>query len=137
MRGTLTGQRYFDDILRTHVGPLINGLPWALFQQDNARPHTARVAQDFLLHFLALSWPARSPICPPCEARVELAKTGEAINSSTQVSIVTPRKGKEKIPLENWTDHIIASDRQNQLPVLHLNDVQNKIPVRRSERIKP
>ncbi|GFX61926.1 DDE_3 domain-containing protein [Trichonephila clavipes] len=48
MRGTLTGQRYVDDILRPHVGPFLNGLPGAIFQQDNARPHTARVAQDFL-----------------------------------------------------------------------------------------
>ncbi|GFU68733.1 transposable element Tcb2 transposase [Trichonephila clavipes] len=27
MRGTLTGQRYFDDILRPHVVPFLNGLP--------------------------------------------------------------------------------------------------------------
>ncbi|GFX17654.1 uncharacterized protein TNCV_474541 [Trichonephila clavipes] len=40
MRGTLTGQRYVDDILRPHVRPFLNGLPWAIFQQDNARPHT-------------------------------------------------------------------------------------------------
>ncbi|GFT62532.1 transposable element Tcb2 transposase [Trichonephila clavipes] len=51
MRGTLTGQRYVDDILRSHVGPFLNGLPGVIFQQDNARPHTARVAQDFLRHF--------------------------------------------------------------------------------------
>ncbi|GFY33847.1 transposable element Tcb1 transposase [Trichonephila clavipes] len=44
LRGTLTGQRYVDDILRPHVGPFLNGLPGAIFQQDNARPHTARVA---------------------------------------------------------------------------------------------
>ncbi|GFU36560.1 transposable element Tcb2 transposase [Trichonephila clavipes] len=60
MRGTLTGQRYVDDILRPHVGPFLNGPPGAIFQQDNPRPHTARVAQDFLRHFQNLSWPARS-----------------------------------------------------------------------------
>ncbi|GFV67814.1 transposable element Tcb1 transposase [Trichonephila clavipes] len=54
MRGTLTGQRYVDDILRPHVGPFLNGLPGAIFQQDNARPHTARVAQEFLRHFQTL-----------------------------------------------------------------------------------
>ncbi|GFY32576.1 transposable element Tcb2 transposase [Trichonephila clavipes] len=54
MRGTLTGQRYVDDILRPHVGPFLNGLPAAIFQQDNARPHTARVAEDFLRHFQTL-----------------------------------------------------------------------------------
>ncbi|GFW47564.1 uncharacterized protein TNCV_582761 [Trichonephila clavipes] len=61
MRGTLTGQRYVDDILRPHVGPLLSGLPGAIFQQDNARPHTARVAPDFLRHFQTLPWPAHFP----------------------------------------------------------------------------
>ncbi|GFS62691.1 transposable element Tcb1 transposase [Trichonephila clavipes] len=67
MRGTLTGQRYVDDILRPHVGSFLNGLPGAIFQQDNARPHAARVAQDFLRHFQTLLWPVRSPDLPPLE----------------------------------------------------------------------
>ncbi|GFT09737.1 transposable element Tcb2 transposase [Trichonephila clavipes] len=54
MHGSLTGQRYVDDILRPNVGHLINGLPGAIFQQDNARPHPARIAQDFLRHFQTL-----------------------------------------------------------------------------------
>ncbi|GFW92021.1 transposable element Tcb2 transposase [Trichonephila clavipes] len=52
MRGTLTGQRYVDDILRPHVGPFLNGMPschsvhdlelavqdlWAHLPQDNIR----------------------------------------------------------------------------------------------------
>ncbi|GFV13896.1 transposable element Tcb2 transposase [Trichonephila clavipes] len=67
LRGTLTGQRYVDDILRPHVGPFLNGLPGAIFQQDNARPHTVRVAQDFLRHFQTLPWLARSPDLSPVE----------------------------------------------------------------------
>ncbi|GFU63102.1 transposable element Tcb2 transposase [Trichonephila clavipes] len=67
MRGTLTCQHYVDDILRPHVGPFLNGLPGAIFQQDNARPHTARVAQDFLRHFQTLPWPDRSPDLSPVE----------------------------------------------------------------------
>ncbi|GFX25326.1 transposable element Tcb1 transposase [Trichonephila clavipes] len=67
MLGTLTGQRYVDNILRAHVGPFVNALPVAIFQQDNARPHTARVAQDFPRHFQTLSWPARSPELSPVE----------------------------------------------------------------------
>ncbi|GFS64744.1 DDE_3 domain-containing protein [Trichonephila clavipes] len=62
MRGTLTSQLYVDDILRPHVG-----LSGAIFRQDNARPHTARVAQDFLHHFQTLPWPARSPDLSPVE----------------------------------------------------------------------
>ncbi|GFV53209.1 DDE_3 domain-containing protein [Trichonephila clavipes] len=67
MRGSLTGQRYVDDILRPHVGPFLNGHPGAIFQQDNARPHTARVAQDILRHFQTLPLPARSPDLSPVE----------------------------------------------------------------------
>ncbi|GFU05056.1 transposable element Tc1 transposase [Trichonephila clavipes] len=67
MRRTLTGQRYVDDIFRPHVGPFLNGLPGAIFQQDNARRLTARVAQDFLRYFQTLPWPARSPDLSPVE----------------------------------------------------------------------
>ncbi|GFX07085.1 DDE_3 domain-containing protein [Trichonephila clavipes] len=67
MRGILTGQRYVDDILRPHVGPFLNDLSGAIFQKDNARPHTARVAQDFLRHFQTLPWPVHSPDLYPEE----------------------------------------------------------------------
>ncbi|GFV29523.1 HTH_Tnp_Tc3_2 domain-containing protein [Trichonephila clavipes] len=48
-------------------GPFLNGLPGAIFQQDNACPHTARVAQDFLRHFQTLPWLARSHDWSPVE----------------------------------------------------------------------
>ncbi|GFW80748.1 transposable element Tcb2 transposase [Trichonephila clavipes] len=67
MRGVLTGQSYIDDILRPHVGPFLNGLPGAIFQQDNAHQHTARVAQAFLRHFQTLPWLARFPDLSPVE----------------------------------------------------------------------
>ncbi|GFW08822.1 retrovirus-related Pol polyprotein from transposon TNT 1-94 [Trichonephila clavipes] len=123
------------------------------------------------------------------ESKLPLKFWAEAINCSTQVSNVTPRKGKEKIPLEIWTGEIenetwdidsffevsperneINQNTENgvlynfdinngpgaiendnsiplqttssprtgriQIPVLELNDVQNQIPVRRSERLK-
>ncbi|GFT66856.1 transposable element Tcb2 transposase [Trichonephila clavipes] len=38
-----------------------------IFQQDNARPHTARVAQEFLPDFQTLPWLARSPDLSPVE----------------------------------------------------------------------
>ncbi|GFW55997.1 transposable element Tcb2 transposase [Trichonephila clavipes] len=44
-----------------HPGPFLNGLPGAIFQQDIARPHTARVTQFFLRPFPTLPWPSRSP----------------------------------------------------------------------------
>ncbi|GFX61721.1 transposable element Tc1 transposase [Trichonephila clavipes] len=41
--------------------------PGAIFQQDIACPHTARVDQDFLRHFQTLPWPVRSPDLSPVE----------------------------------------------------------------------
>ncbi|GFX13306.1 transposable element Tcb2 transposase [Trichonephila clavipes] len=46
------------------VWTFLNGLAEAIFQQENACSHTARVAQDFLRHFQTVPWPSRSPICP-------------------------------------------------------------------------
>ncbi|GFV94283.1 transposable element Tcb2 transposase [Trichonephila clavipes] len=67
IRGTLTSQRHVDDILRPHVGPFINGLSGAILQQVNARPHTARVVQDFLRRFQTVPWPTSSPNLSPVE----------------------------------------------------------------------
>ncbi|GFU34067.1 DDE_3 domain-containing protein [Trichonephila clavipes] len=66
-RATLTGQRYVDAIFRPHVGPFLNDIPGAIFQQDNARPHTARVIQDFLRHFQTLPRPTHYPDLSPVE----------------------------------------------------------------------
>ncbi|GFV69783.1 transposable element Tcb1 transposase [Trichonephila clavipes] len=48
IRGTMTAQRYVHDILQPHVLSLMQQLPGAIFQQDNARPHTVRVLLPFL-----------------------------------------------------------------------------------------
>ncbi|GFT06184.1 transposable element Tc3 transposase [Trichonephila clavipes] len=74
IRRTLRGQRYVDDIFRAHVGPFLNGLPGAIFQQDNARPHTARVAQDFIRFFQILPWLARSLDVSPVELVLDQLK---------------------------------------------------------------
>ncbi|GFU82993.1 transposable element Tcb2 transposase [Trichonephila clavipes] len=52
IRGTMTVQWYVHDILQQHVLPLMQRIPEAIFQQDNARPHTARMSQE--LSFLGL-----------------------------------------------------------------------------------
>ncbi|GFX81387.1 uncharacterized protein TNCV_142371 [Trichonephila clavipes] len=43
----MTTQRYVHDILQPHVLSLMQRLPGAIFQQDNARPHQARVSQYY------------------------------------------------------------------------------------------
>ncbi|GFV16112.1 transposable element Tcb2 transposase [Trichonephila clavipes] len=42
-------------------------LPGTLFQQDNARPYTARVSQDCLCTVTTVHWPSRSPDVSPIE----------------------------------------------------------------------
>ncbi|GFT95293.1 transposable element Tcb1 transposase [Trichonephila clavipes] len=57
----MAAQRCVHDILEPHALPLLQRLPGAIFQQDNARPHTARVSQDCLRTVTTLPWPSRSP----------------------------------------------------------------------------
>ncbi|GFW90087.1 transposable element Tcb2 transposase [Trichonephila clavipes] len=63
----MTAQRYVHDILQPHVLPLMQRLPVAIFQQYNARPHTAKVSQGCLRTVTTLPWPARSPDLSPIE----------------------------------------------------------------------
>ena len=47
--GNLTGMRYRDEIVQPYVIPLIQAQANNVtFQQDNARPHVARVVRDYL-----------------------------------------------------------------------------------------
>ncbi|GFT25878.1 transposable element Tcb2 transposase [Trichonephila clavipes] len=57
----MAAQLYIHDILQPHVLPLMQRLPGAISQQENARPHTTRVSQDCLRNVTALLLPARSP----------------------------------------------------------------------------
>ncbi|GFX41404.1 transposable element Tcb2 transposase [Trichonephila clavipes] len=53
--GTMTTQRYAHDILQPHVLSLMQLLPGAIFQQDDARPYTARMSQNCLSTVTTLS----------------------------------------------------------------------------------
>ncbi|GFU42515.1 transposable element Tcb2 transposase [Trichonephila clavipes] len=64
-RCTMTAQRYVHDILQPHVLLLMQRHPGANFQQDNARPHIARVSQNSLRTVTLLPWPAQSPDFSP------------------------------------------------------------------------
>ncbi|GFV57739.1 transposable element Tcb1 transposase [Trichonephila clavipes] len=41
--GTLNSQRYISEVLEPVVLPCLQGLATAIFQQDNAPPHVARI----------------------------------------------------------------------------------------------
>ncbi|GFX37165.1 transposable element Tcb1 transposase [Trichonephila clavipes] len=67
IHGTMTAQRYIYDILQPHVLPLMQRLSGAIFQQDNARPHTTRVSKDSFRTVTILPWSARSSDLAPIE----------------------------------------------------------------------
>lgn len=69
IRGNMTAQRYIQDVVETHVLPYLRTLGNPLFQQDNARPHVARVTLDYFGHnqIDLLPWPPRSPDLSPIE----------------------------------------------------------------------
>ena len=68
LNGTLTGQRYINKVLQPVVLPFVQQ-HHVVLQDDNARPHRARIVQQFLQHNNVdrLDWPARSPDLSPIE----------------------------------------------------------------------
>ncbi|UYV77407.1 hypothetical protein LAZ67_15000907, partial [Cordylochernes scorpioides] len=67
IQGTMTAQRYVDDVLRPVTLPYLQGVSNALYQQENARPHTARISQQALQDVQMLPWPPYSPDLSPIE----------------------------------------------------------------------
>ncbi|GFX74623.1 transposable element Tcb1 transposase [Trichonephila clavipes] len=68
-QSTLISQRYISVVLEPVVLPYLQGLATAIFQQDNVRPHVARILQRFFVYHKIelLPWPARSPDLSPIE----------------------------------------------------------------------
>ena len=68
VQGNLTGHRYRNEILAPVVVPFFNSnRNVMLFQQDNAKSHTARVSMRYLdeQHVSVLPWLAFSPYLSP------------------------------------------------------------------------
>lgn len=64
---TLTANLYVSLVIQPVVLPFMNSIQGGVFQQDNARPHTAVVTQHALQSVDMLPWPARSPDLSPIE----------------------------------------------------------------------
>jgi hypothetical protein len=72
LNGTLTGQKYRDDILQPLIVPHFDAHALAdrpILMDDNARPHRARIVHDYLQQeaIETLPWPAMSPDMNPIE----------------------------------------------------------------------
>ncbi|GFV05682.1 transposable element Tcb1 transposase [Trichonephila clavipes] len=72
--GTVNSQRYISEVLEPVVLPYIQGLATAIFHQNNARPHVARIVQRFFVNqqIELLHWPARSPDLSPIEIMLSM-----------------------------------------------------------------
>ncbi|GFV90886.1 transposable element Tc1 transposase [Trichonephila clavipes] len=67
IQGALNAQRYVQNVLRSVAISYLQGPPNAIFHQDNARSHTARLSQHALRGLHMLPWPAYSPDLSPIE----------------------------------------------------------------------
>ena len=68
--GNLNAQNYINLVLNPVVVPFVNNPQrQIIFQQDNARPHTARATRQFLQrnNVQTMEWPAVSPDLSPIE----------------------------------------------------------------------
>ncbi|GFU27495.1 transposable element Tcb1 transposase [Trichonephila clavipes] len=67
--GTLNNQPYISEVSEPVVLPYLQGLATTIFQQDNVRPHVARIVEMFFVNhqIVLLPWPARSPDLSPIE----------------------------------------------------------------------
>ncbi|GFW28319.1 transposable element Tcb1 transposase [Trichonephila clavipes] len=60
--GNLNSNKYVHEVLQPEVVPFFQGIPGAIFQEDNAHLHVAKTVRDFCLtqHMQLFPWPAYS-----------------------------------------------------------------------------
>ena len=91
VKQTLTGQRNIDDILEPIVYPhfRVHQAARPIFQDDNARPHSARIVTDSLAQegIENLQWPSRSPDMNPIEWTVWDMTSANEMTSSRLMTL--------------------------------------------------
>lgn len=113
--GTVTAQRYVDEVIRPHVVPFAQRMgPGFMLMQDNARAHTARVTRDALqdAQISVLPWPANCPDLNPIEYMWDLLKrtvrqTNQPVHNESQLINVL-KTSWEQIPLDT-VRHLIQN----------------------------
>ena len=114
--GNLNSRRYIDEILRPVVVPYVQNMgQGALFQDDNARPHRARIVDAYLQEQITrVDWPACSPDLNPIEHAWN--QLGRAVQ--TRLNVDSTRADLRRLLLEEWdrlpcTEQYSASDPQH------------------------
>ncbi|GFS70416.1 transposable element Tcb2 transposase [Trichonephila clavipes] len=113
--GTLTGRRYADEILRPHVIPYAGAIGDSfVFQDDNARPHRARLVENMLEAetIQRMEFPACSPDLNPIEHVWDMLRRRIAARPRPPATV----RDLEIALLEEWNsipqsliDNLIAS----------------------------
>ena len=69
IEGNLNSNSYVSEVLEPEVVPFLQGIPEAIFQQDNARLHIEKSVRDFCStqHMKLFSWSAYLPDISPIE----------------------------------------------------------------------
>ncbi|CAH1961450.1 unnamed protein product [Acanthoscelides obtectus] len=114
IRGNMNAQRYIHEVLEPHLLPYLDTLADPTFQQDNARPHVARVTIDFFQHndVTLLPWPPRSPDLCPIEHVCDMM-AGRLLNLQRPLQTLEALREElvvawNEIPQED-IDHLIRS----------------------------
>ena len=109
--GNLTAARYRDEILRPHVISFLQQHNLTL-QQDNAKPHVARICQVFLANnnVQPLYWPPYSPDLSPIEHQLDRQARQRQPPPATRVQLT-------RALVEEW----------NNIPIRQINALMNSM----------
>lgn len=107
VNGNLNAAEYINQILRPVAVPFINQHAPATLMHDNARPHTARLTQQYLNanNVDVLPWPAMSPDINPIEHIWDLL--GRRVRSRHQVNNLQQLQNALTIEWNNIPPHVV------------------------------
>ncbi|KFM59437.1 Transposable element Tc1 transposase, partial [Stegodyphus mimosarum] len=121
--GNLNSNRYIREVLQPEAVPFLQSLPGAVFQQDNARPHTARIVKSFFAaqQVQLLPWPACSPDMSPIEHVWDvigrrLARDPRPVASADELWIVVrrPVAGRQRVTASAEDRYIAIVAKRNR-----------------------
>ena len=124
INGTLTGQRYIDQVINPYVVPFFRGNRANFtLMDDNARPHRAIIVRNRLQQagIQTMDWPSRSPDLNPIEHAWD--ELGRRLNNRAHRPVTLAQLGQALI--EEWNQipqyvirRLVTSMRRRCLAVL-------------------